>query len=70
MSLSRTLLTLHNIDAQSPRKVAAFHLHLMGPALQWYNGLEPAVQSSWANLVATFKGQIRFSGLAKPYYYI
>ena len=49
--------TLHNIDAQSPRKVAAFHLHLQGPALQWYNGLDPAVQSSWANLVATFKAQ-------------
>ena len=32
-------------------------MHLQGPILQWYNGLDPAVQSSWANLVATFKAK-------------
>ena len=26
---------------EEPRKLAAFHLHLQGPALTWYNGLHP-----------------------------
>ena len=31
--------TLHELDEDDTRKLAAFHLHLQGPALTWYNGL-------------------------------
>ena len=32
-------LTLSTIEPDSPRAVAAFHLHLTGPALIWFNNL-------------------------------
>ena len=38
---------LHELDEEDDdaRKLAAFHLHLMGPALTWYNGLDSGL--SW-----------------------
>ncbi|CAC5403007.1 unnamed protein product [Mytilus coruscus] len=32
---------LHELDILNEKKVAAFHLHLEGPALTWFNGLSP-----------------------------
>ena len=31
------LATLHELDENDTRKLAAFHLHLQGPARTWYN---------------------------------
>ena len=38
--------TLHNIQDHK-RKVAAFHLHLIGQALSWFNGLDNATKALW-----------------------
>ena len=32
-----SLATLHELDENDTRKLAAFHLHLQGPARTWYN---------------------------------
>ena len=41
--------TLHELDEDDEaRKLAAFHLHLQGPALTWYNNLDPEID--WQNL--------------------
>ena len=38
--------TLHELDEDDEaRKLAAFHLHLQGPALAWYNSLNP--ETDW-----------------------
>jgi len=34
---------LDDDDGDDSRKLAAFHLHLQGPALTWYNGLAPGL---------------------------
>ncbi|PJE78339.1 hypothetical protein CI610_02729 [invertebrate metagenome] len=44
--------TLINVDS---RKIAAFHLHLQGPALTWFNTLDSAHKQSWDNLLGAFK---------------
>ena len=48
-------LTLSSIDEESPRAIAAFHLHLSGPALIWFNNL--AVKDSWKTVKAAFMNE-------------
>ena len=45
-------LTLSAIEPESPRAVAAFHLHLTGPALIWFNTL--TIKDSWTTVKACF----------------
>lgn len=48
--------TLHNIlDSEPARKIAAFHLHLTGPAVTWFNSLSSAHKTSWRHFVTIFK---------------
>jgi hypothetical protein len=37
------LYELDDDDGDDSRKLAAFHLHLQGPALTWSNGLAPGL---------------------------
>ncbi|CAC5402261.1 unnamed protein product [Mytilus coruscus] len=39
---------LHELDILNEKTVAAFHLHLEGPALTWFNGLSPDL--SWTTV--------------------
>lgn len=39
-----------------PRKVAAFHLHMAGPALSWFNCLPDESKANWAVLQQAFVG--------------
>ena len=46
--------TLHELDEDDEaRKLAAFHLHLQGPALAWYNDLNPELD--WDTVSNLFK---------------
>ncbi len=50
-------VTLHNIQSNTDgRKVAAFHLHLKGPAKVWFNtlGLSPVTRKSWVFVQKAF----------------
>jgi len=45
---------LHELDEEDEaRKLAAFHLHLQGPALTWYSGLVPGL--TWQNVKEGFE---------------
>ena len=46
--------THHGLDNSPERKVAAFHLHLQGPALQWFDSLESVLKLSRDNLEPCF----------------
>ena len=54
-----SLATLHGIDEPDSdhRKVAAFHLYLEGPALQWYNTLTSLDKMYFASVKAAFTKQ-------------
>ncbi|CAC5407146.1 unnamed protein product [Mytilus coruscus] len=41
---------LHDLAEQDKRRIAAFHLHLKGPALTWYNSLSDESKQSWQNI--------------------
>ncbi|CAC5380571.1 unnamed protein product [Mytilus coruscus] len=43
---------LHELDILNEKTVAAFHLHLEGPALTWFNGLSPDL--SWTTVKRLF----------------
>lgn len=47
---------LHELDDddETVRKLAAFHLHLKGPALTWYNSLGVNEDSTWVNIRQEF----------------
>lgn len=48
--------TLHNIFPQEhPRRIAALHLHLTGPAVTWFNSLAPYKKESWESFIQIFK---------------
>lgn len=47
--------TFHRITLLDPRKVAAFQLHLQGPALSWYTCLADEDKSDWDTLQHAFK---------------
>ena len=55
LSEFQSFATLHGLDNSPERKVAAFHLHLQGPALQWFDSLESVLKSSWDNLEPCFR---------------
>ena len=57
--------TLHNIHDHK-RKVAAFHLHLAGPALSWFNGLDNATKGSWILVERQFAEKYVTLGHASP----
>jgi hypothetical protein len=46
------LYELDDDDGDDSRKLAAFHLHLQGPALTWYNGLAPGLD--WDTIKQSF----------------
>lgn len=52
LSEFESYLLLSAIDASSPRAIAAFHLHLQGPAVIWFNNL--TVKDSWDNVKKAF----------------
>jgi hypothetical protein len=43
--------------ANDARKVAAFHLHLTGPALTWFNALPAIQRDTWEHLELSFNAQ-------------
>ena len=54
--------TLHDLSDFSDRKLAAFHLHLRGPALTWYNSLSEESRNSWQSVRVLFREKyINFS---------
>lgn len=54
LSEFHSYLVLSNIDVQSPKATAAFHLHLKGPALVWFNTLKLSDKASWYSLNNAF----------------
>ena len=46
---------LHGLTDDSPKKLAALHLHLTGPALTWYTALPDTTKATWANVDQAFK---------------
>jgi hypothetical protein len=50
--------TLHNIfQFDDQRKIAAFHLHLTGPALPWFNALTSTSKVTWKTFLKVFKAK-------------
>lgn len=50
--------TLHYIKLyEDSRKIAAFYLHLSGPALTWFNMLSSENKSSWRGFEKIFRKQ-------------
>ena len=50
-------LLLANIEILSGRAVAAFHLHLQGPALVWFNALPSTSKLSWPPIENLFRAE-------------
>lgn len=48
------------------RRVAAFHLHLSGPAVIWFNSLETPVKRTWFALRNAFTEQYAKQGMLDP----
>jgi hypothetical protein len=49
--LYQSFATLHDLsDYQDKRRLAAFHLHLRGPALTWFNSLSEESRENWVNV--------------------
>ncbi|VDI21320.1 Hypothetical predicted protein [Mytilus galloprovincialis] len=46
---------LHELDILNEKTVAAFHLHLEGPALTWFNGLSPDLSGTTVKRLFTDK---------------
>ncbi|PJE78162.1 hypothetical protein CI610_02906 [invertebrate metagenome] len=49
--------TLIDVTDNNNKKIAAFHLHLLGPALAWFNALPQSTKNTWDNLIAEFKSR-------------
>ena len=47
--------TFMNLNGDENRKIAAFHLHLKGPAITWFNSLSDEIRCNWENLLESFK---------------
>ena len=47
--------TLYDLPPGDKRRIAAFHLHLRGPALTWFNSLSESAKSSWSAIEVLFK---------------
>lgn len=59
-------LTLSSVDQCSPRAVAAFQLHLNGPARVWFESLGPSDKQQWLVLKAKFKDEYCNSTFHNP----
>ena len=46
---------LHDLPDYDKRKIAAFHLHLKGPALTWFNTLNSTSRKSWTHIKVLFE---------------
>jgi hypothetical protein len=48
--------TLHELDYEDDesRRLAAFHLHMKGSALTWYNGLQTNAETKWNDVKTLF----------------
>ena len=57
--------TYQNLNSDD-RKVAAFHLHLSGPALIWFNALEVETKLTWFALKGAFTAQYAMHGMFDP----
>ncbi|CAC5379961.1 unnamed protein product [Mytilus coruscus] len=55
---------LHELDILNEKTVAAFHLHLEGPALTWFNGLSPDL--SWTTVKRLFTDKYVHIGWQHP----
>lgn len=44
-----------HFDPSPQRKIAAFHMHLIGPARVWFHALDSASKSSWTELEKAFR---------------
>ncbi len=55
----KSLATLHGLDRHfnDDKKIAAFHLHLEGPALQWVQTLPESVLLAFPSVQATFEAK-------------
>ena len=50
-------LTLHSLKGDDARIIAAFQLHLEGPALTWFNNLPPSENRTWATVKQDFESK-------------
>lgn len=55
MSEFESYVTLYDLNSSDKRRIAAFHLHLKGPALTWFNSLSAEAKSTWSTIVILFK---------------
>jgi hypothetical protein len=46
---------LHDLHDYDGKKVAAFHLHLKGPALTWFNALSYFLKRKWESVQVLFE---------------
>jgi hypothetical protein len=46
---------LNELHLSDKRRIAAFHLHLRGPALSWFSALSDESKRSWDTIVVLFK---------------
>lgn len=46
-----------HLDNSMDRKIAAFHIHLAGPALTWFQSLDTDTQTNWHSLEEAFNRQ-------------
>ena len=56
---------LQNLS-DNPRKIAAFHLHLKGPALVWFNALDLTDKLAWTVLKDAFQKQYLSRNMSNP----
>ena len=55
MSEFESYATLYDLPKGDKRRTAAFHLHLRGPALTWFNSLSETAKYNWESLEILFK---------------
>jgi hypothetical protein len=48
------------------RKIAAYHLHLSGPALIWFNAMQTETKRTWVALKNAFTAQYAMQGMFDP----
>ena len=49
---------LHDLHDYDGKKVAAFHLHLKGPALAWFDALSDLSKRKWKSVQVLFEEKI------------
>ena len=61
----QSFCVLQNLS-DNPRKIAAFHLHLKGPALVWFNALDLTDKLAWTVLKDAFQKQYLSRNMSNP----